>query len=188
MACFSLARTRDGAGGRVGADTVLVDLTIGPFDPAQTERVLAWVGSVEELERWASRTDFPLGAAVFRRWHEDLDVHPVLGIEDGEPVAYGEIWEDRDEHEAELARIVVDPRARGRGVGRRFVTLLTAAARERGFEQVWLRVVPENDPAIRCYEHAGFRRASAADEGAFNAGKPRPYLWMFAGSAEPVLT
>ena len=94
------------------------------------------------------------------------------------PIAYGEVWTDSDENEAELARIIVAPEARGRGVGRRLVTLLVAEAERLGFDEIWLRVVPANAPAIASYTNAGFRRAEPDEEERFNRGQPREYVWM----------
>jgi ribosomal protein S18 acetylase RimI-like enzyme len=140
--------------------------------------VLGWVRSPEELDAWASRTDFPLRRSIFSDWHSDPDVRAYVLVEAGEPRAYGEIWEDAAEGEAELARIIVAPEARGRGVGREFTRLLAHEARRRGFRQIWLRVVPTNAAALACYRNAGFRRATRAEEVTFNRGQPRTYVWM----------
>src|SRR6185436_7631063 len=88
-----------------------------PFSPADATAVAGWVTSLEEASRWASMTSLP-EAATFERWHADPDVFPFVGREAGVLVAYGEIWEDREEEEAELARLLVAPGARGRGLGR----------------------------------------------------------------------
>ena len=98
-------------------------------------------------------------------------------------VGYGEIWEHPDADEAELARLIVDPARRGRGLGRLLATLLLAEARRLGWADVWLRVVPDNEPALRAYAAAGFRRATPAEELAFNAGQPADYVWMRAPEA-----
>ena len=58
--------------------------------------------------------------------------------------------------------------------------MLCAEARRRFPYHVWLRVVPENTVAIAAYARAGFVRASAADEEAFNRDQPRTYAWMRA--------
>jgi len=96
----------------------------------------------------------------------------------GLPIGYGEIWEDPDEHEAELARLIVDPVVRGRGIGRRMARLLLEEARRRGWAAVWLRVVPGNEPALAAYRAAGFERASPDEERSFNAGQPVSYRWL----------
>ena len=93
-------------------------------------------------------------------------------------VGYGELWEDREEDEAELARLVIEPAHRGRGLGRALTRALADEGRRRGFAEVWLRVVEENLPARRAYEAAGFVRATPEQEAAFNTGQRRAYAWM----------
>jgi ribosomal protein S18 acetylase RimI-like enzyme len=102
----------------------------------------------------------------------------------GGPVGYGEIWEDAAADEAELARLIVDPAARGRGIGRALVRELLAEARGRGWASVWLRVAPDNEPALHAYAAAAFSRASPEEEAAFNEGQPVAYVWLRAPSSQ----
>jgi ribosomal protein S18 acetylase RimI-like enzyme len=85
----------------------------------------------------------PDAATVFERWHAEPGVRPYLLEVAGALVGYGEVWEDLDEDEAELARPIVDPALRGHGLGRSLATLLLAEARRLGWEDVWLRA-PDN--------------------------------------------
>ena len=149
-----------------------------PFRPAEAEVILGWVASDEEAWRWASLSSKPTDVAMFERWHAEAGVRPYLLVAAGSTVAYGEIWEDPDEDEAELARLIVDPSKRGRGVGRTLVTALADEARRLGWSNIWLRVVPDNEPALRAYAAAGFVRATAAVEGTFNAGQPVAFVWL----------
>ena len=158
-------------------------MAIADFAPEDAGTVLGWVRSAEEAEAWASITHLPLHPSIFRRWHLEPGVVPCLGMVDGEPGAYGEVWEDHDEGEAELARILVAPERRGHGVGQRFVGLLVEEARRRGFNEIWVRVAPSNQAALACYRGAGFARTSRAEEATFNEGQPRPYVWMRFGEA-----
>ena len=121
---------------------------------------------------------------MFARWHAEPGVRPFLLTIAGETVGYGEIWEDPDEDEAELARLIVDPARRGRGVGRLLATLLLAEARRLGWSTVWLRVAPDNAPALRAYTSGGFVRASREEEACFNIGQPAAYVWMRAPSSQ----
>lgn len=93
-------------------------------------------------------------------------------------IAYGELWEDRDADEAELARLIVDPARRGKGIGRTLTRALADEAHRRGFGAVWLRVVPDNVRALAAYAAAGFVRATTAEEAEFNVGQPVTYLWL----------
>jgi ribosomal protein S18 acetylase RimI-like enzyme len=155
-----------------------VDLTLEPFDEAHGAMVLGWVRSSGELDAWASEDESERSLALFRKWHADPDVHPFLLFAEGRLCGYGELWEDRAEKEAELARILVAPSLRGRGIGRRFVGLLAERARDRGFDEIWLRVLPSNEAALASYRHAGFVRAEPEEEARFNEGQPRAYVWM----------
>jgi ribosomal protein S18 acetylase RimI-like enzyme len=145
--------------------------------------VASWIGSADELDRWASLRGVDVTPELFAGWHAEPDVHPFVLVDGADVVGYGEVWSDDDHGEAELARIVVDPRRRGRGVGRRLTQLLVGEARARGFDEVWLRVVPTNAVAIASYRGAGFERGSGEEEAAFNAGQPRAYVWMHAPRA-----
>jgi [ribosomal protein S18]-alanine N-acetyltransferase len=151
--------------------------TLSGFDSLRAPQVLSWVRSAIELEFWCSRTDFPpADPEIFTRWHADESVTPYLLLERSEPVAYGEIWRDDDEAEFELARLIVAPHARGRGVGKALVAHLLGTL--HGYEWAYVRVVPENRIAIACYLSAGFGRLPATEEKRFNVGQPRPYTWL----------
>ena len=149
-----------------------------PFDDAHAGAVLGWARSDEELLAWASLTVDRALPAIFAEWHADPAVRPFLLLAGGVPIAYGEIWEDRERDEVELARLIVAPQRRGRGIGRTLVRMLTDRASRAGFDEIWVRVVPTNAPALACYRSAGFTRASPDEEADFNRGQPRPYVWM----------
>lgn len=143
--------------------------------------IVGWVRTKTELEWWeGGRAAFPPDVSLVRAWHREDGVHPYVLLGAGEPCGYGEIWEDPGVGEAELARLIVAPHRRDRGVGRRLARLLAGAARARGYEHVWLRVRAENAAALACYRRAGFVRAEAEDEERFNRGQPHAYVWMRA--------
>jgi [ribosomal protein S18]-alanine N-acetyltransferase len=155
-----------------------VEYRLGPFDRSTAATVLSWARSPEEREAWASITETEPDVSVFDRWHADDGVHSFGFFVGDRLLGYGEVWEDRDEHEAELSRLIVDPQMRGRGVGRRMVELLSERARALGYDDVWVRVVASNEPAIKAYAAAGFVRTTPEDETRFNEGQPREYVWM----------
>ncbi len=155
-----------------------VKTALVPFEEAHAAAVLGWIRSPAEADAWASLGDRPLDVSLFAEWHRDPSVHPFTLLADGEAAGYGEVWEDRDEDEAELARIVVAPGLRGRGLGRRLTGLLAVEAWALGFGEIWLRVMPANAPALACYGSAGFVRAARDEEARFNAGQPRSYRWL----------
>ncbi len=131
------------------------------------------------MQQWAGvAAPFPPPRHLLSEWHSEAGVHPRLGLHRDVAVAYGELWVDESECEVELARIIVDPEIRGRGVGREFVRMLVAEADTFSLENIFLRVVPENTAAIRCYQSAGFVEATSQDQRRYNEGQPRDYSWM----------
>jgi GNAT superfamily N-acetyltransferase len=58
---------------------------------------------------------------------------------------------------AEVKRMYVVPAARGRGVSKRLLAGLEAAARERGWTTLRLETGPRQPEAIALYERAGYR-------------------------------
>ena len=149
------------------------------FIGADAREVARWPGSLEEVRRWAgSDPGWPVDVAVFGRWHADPDVRPYVLCDGGKPTGYGEVWVDEPEQEVELARIIVSPNWRGRGVCSRLVRLLLERASLSGLPDAFVRVVPENAAAIGCYRGAGFSPVSEAERGGFNRGQPVDYVWM----------
>ena len=73
----------------------------------------------------------PVPATVVEAWSEETDVSAFVLVDaGGVPMAYGEAWFDADEDEVELARLIVDPALRGRGIGRSLARRLASHARE----------------------------------------------------------
>jgi ribosomal protein S18 acetylase RimI-like enzyme len=154
-------------------------LELRQFQPDDGPVVISFLSTAQDAAAWASLDEVPVDATVLARWHEDDDVHAFMLLVDGVPAGYGEIWVDEPEDETELARIVIDPARRGRGLGRKLVRLLSTEAARHGLAETWLRVVPENAAAISCYRAAGFVRAPADLEATFNIGQRRQYAWMY---------
>lgn len=149
------------------------------FQEPDAREVARWPTSIEEVRLWAgSAGGWPVDASVFRRWHADPDVKPYVLRDEGKLTGYGELWKDEAEQEVELARIIVSPADRGRGVGKRLVLLLLEQASLTGFPDAFVRVVPENGAALACYRGAGFSSVSETEREEFNRGQPVDYVWM----------
>lgn len=149
------------------------------FRESDAREVAGWPTTGEDVRRWAGRDPgWPVDASVFGRWHADPDVKPYVMREGETPVGYGEVWIDEDEQEVELARIIVSPTERGRGVGKRLVRLLLDRASLYGYPDAFVRVVPDNDAALACYRGAGFTAIPEQERDEFNRGQPVDYVWM----------
>ncbi len=147
------------------------------FETADAAVVAGWAGSAEECRRWCSRDE--VTAETVTGWAAESDVTAYLLVEDGEPVGYGELWTDDEEGEVELARLIVAPAFRGRGLGRRLVSELTALAQDR-HPAVFMRVHPDNSAALRCYTGTGYEHVPPEQAGEWNRVQPVPYVWLRA--------
>ena len=152
---------------------------ISPQD-ADAGLVAGWSRSAEEARRWCSVAEHPFPAERVRGWWADPDVQPWLLVEepDADPVGYGELWLDEEEDEVELARLIVDPTQRRRGLGRALVGQLVAAATATGLSACLLRVAPDNGPAIALYRAAGFSEVEPERAAEWNQGQPAAYRWF----------
>ncbi len=151
-------------------------MRITEFDPCEADRVLSWAQTPTELDSWASLAEAP-SAAIFQQWLEGPDSHGRLLINE-HPIAYGELWVSEEEDEVEIGHLIVSPACRNTGIGREFVRLLVEESRRFSISSAWVRVVPDNEAALRCYAAAGFSAASADQQARFNSIQPRSYTWL----------
>jgi RimJ/RimL family protein N-acetyltransferase len=159
-----------------------VRVRLRPFDPSYAELVAGWAVGDEVVRAWCAAEGDSVPADVVAGWSQAGDVEAYVFTDGaaGELVAYGELWLDDEEAEVELARLLVAPEHRGRGVGRELTRALVDRAHETHPElpAVILRVRPENQPAIRAYTAAGFVAVPADDQEAWNHGQRFAYHWM----------
>jgi len=149
------------------------------FQSTLSSEIAGWATSLQEAHLWCGHKDTSMPrSSIFETWHVDPDIHPHVLLQDHQPIAYGETWVDREEDEIELARLIVKPSERGRGVGRQLVLELVQSCSPFGIAQIYMRVVPENVPAISCYLHAGFTRVPESEEYQFNENQPIKYVWL----------
>jgi len=146
-------------------------------------QVANWALDEKEVALLSGRVVYPFPEELRTSWREaDADIHPYLLFDDDRAVGYGEVWLDDEEDEVELARIIVDPQLRGRGIGLELVRALLGPALDAGYSEVFLRVRPENAAAIRTYHRSGFVDVPAGLMEEWNTGQPVPYRWMrYAG-------
>jgi len=146
-------------------------------------QVAGWAVDAKEVALLSGRVAYPFPEELKASWRKtDSDIHSYLLFDGDRPVGYGEVWLDDEEDEVELARVIVDPDLRGRGIGRQLVQALLVPALEAGYSEVFLRVRPENEPAIRAYRGSGFVDVPAALMDEWNDGQPVAYRWMrYAG-------
>ncbi len=137
--------------------------------------VAGWPASAAETRMWCGLDE--VTAETVAGWTAQPDVVAYALEDAGELVGYGELWPDDEEAEVELARIIVAPGRRGRGVGRVLATALAGRALAH-HGTVVLRVHPSNAGALRCYAGAGFSPVPPAEADEWNRGQPVPYAWL----------
>jgi ribosomal protein S18 acetylase RimI-like enzyme len=151
-------------------------LELVPYGGAFAAAVVGWCAASPFSSEWVPAATEP--EAVLAGWLEDPDISGFLLLRSGTPVAYGELWLEPDDAEAELAHLVVDPTQRRQGLGRALAVALVERARAEGLTNIFLRVRPDNEVAIACYGTVGFVRCSPEEEAEFNALQPATYQWM----------
>lgn len=154
-------------------------MDVKPFLECYAAAIVEWPLNVSEARFWGGQgVSFPVLPERIFRWHRDESVYPFVGEVNNELVAYGELWVDEDEREIELARIIVNPNCRNQGLGKKIVAALVERAATFGLDDVFIRVMPDNVRAIRCYLASGFERVAESDEASFNDGQPCQYVWL----------
>lgn len=152
-------------------------MDLRPFTADLAATVSSWPRSAAEITMWCGHSGGAVSVETVNGWAAQDGVRPY-GLHDGRRlVAYGELWVDDEEAEVELARLIVDPRLRGRGIGRTLVARLVGLARAE-HDDVFVRVHPDNEAALRCYAAVGFTRVSAEQEASWNASQPFRYVWL----------
>lgn len=153
-------------------------MELRPFALADAGTVAGWPVSAGEVALWCGLRDFPVAPRVVAGWQWDGDVRGCVLVEGERLLGYGEVWCDAEEGEAELARIIVAPGVRRRGVGRRLVRELAESALRAGYTEIFLRVHPGNAAALRCYRGAGFLPVDPTLAAEWNAPQPVGYVWL----------
>jgi RimJ/RimL family protein N-acetyltransferase len=124
--------------------------------------LIGWVGSAEELERFAGPTlAWPLDAAQLRALRADPRVHAWTAYDD--PVgraAIGHVEVVRTGADSgRVVRVLLDPARRGEGLGGPLVAAAIAYASALGMARLDLNVLADNAAAIRTYRRLGFADA-----------------------------
>ena len=76
---------------------------------------------------------------------------------------------------AEVVKLYFSPRLRGKGFGRKMLSLVEDRAKEHGYSQLYIESFPEFSKAVSLYERSGFQHISHA---LGNSGHPAVSIWM----------
>lgn len=119
--------------------------------------IIGWFPDKESVIRWGSpHTRYPLREeTIFEDIYWDRIKSRIALAEDGRLLGFGQFYPKLGR--CHLARLLINPDFRGRGLGEKFV----AALMEHGAEQLdtetfSLFVMTANKPAYNCYRRLGF--------------------------------
>jgi [ribosomal protein S18]-alanine N-acetyltransferase len=149
------------------------------FEDSYAPVVAGWASTAEEVGLLSGREAYPFPADLVGSWRKVADDIKSYLCFDGEmPVGYGELWLDDEEDEVELARIIVAPELRGKGIGTEFVRALLQPALAAEYSAVFLRVRPDNERAIKTYLRVGFEPVDEKLAAEWNEPQPINYTWL----------
>jgi ribosomal protein S18 acetylase RimI-like enzyme len=149
------------------------------FEEEYGRLVAGWARTAQEVALLCGRVEYPFPEELIGTWRKiDPDIESYLLFDGERAVGYGEVWLDDDEDEVELARLIVDPAERGKGIGAELVRALLKPAIAAGHPDIFLRVRPDNAVAIKTYLGTGFVDVSQQETDEWNAGQPVAYRWM----------
>ena len=132
---------------------------------ADIDGIMEWFPSRDSVEAWGGPGfRYPYTRRSFRKdvqWGR-IRSYGLVGPAE-ELVAFGQLY--RRSGRAHLARLVVRPGLRGRGIGRRLIErLMDEGRRVYGATEFSLFVLRDNEPALACYRRLGFAITDYPDD------------------------
>lgn len=145
-----------------------MNLQLKPFEPADIEYLVKWIPDESAMVQWSGPYfTWPLSRAALSEYQQSGLIQPpirrifkAVAADSGAVLGHIELNNlDFRSFSATLSRVLVNPSQRGQGIG----LAMTLATLQVAFDQlhlhrVNLHVYDFNQPAIHCYERAGFRR------------------------------
>lgn len=134
-------------------------ITLEPFTLADSNRLIQWINSEEELIQFAGPYfTYPLTEVQIENYLKlpNKDAFKVIQADTIEVIGHGEI--NQTSEVPRLARILIGRREhRGKGLGKELVlALLNKAFSICDSDRIELNVYTWNTAAIACYESVGF--------------------------------
>ncbi len=137
------------------------------FEHSDFKQLINWIDSPEFLLQWGGPGfDHPLNDTQLEKYIENANnenaetmVYKVVDNETNKTIGHISLGKiDRKNKSARVGKVLVgDKNTRGKGIGQQMIKeILKIAFDELHLHRVSLGVFDFNDPAISCYEKAGF--------------------------------
>lgn len=121
----------------------------------------------------------PFAVTVVSSWWNHPSVQPLLLVDQSRvPVAYGEIWDNSDQDESELAHLLIDPGQDSALAYRSLVGGLIDRARADGRSRCVVRLPFESNGLIELSRRLGLIDVDPTIMAAWNHDQPRTYHWL----------
>ncbi len=137
-------------------------LKLIPFEKKHLQGFIQWNRTEDEVARFAGTGfSYPITEEQLGDFPQKLNAI-AFGLEDeqGQHLGNGDFVLDRENKEARLCRLIIDPEHRGKGYGKALVKMLIAKAQSTEPEyRVSLFVLHDNPVAIAAYEKCGFQKS-----------------------------
>ncbi|OLO03261.1 MULTISPECIES: GNAT family N-acetyltransferase [Salinicola] len=143
----------------------MADARWRPALPTDLTPIAGWIETPAALERWAGPgLSWPTDGNTLWREIDGPNPNSISFCLESEsrPAAFGQLVIKGERH-YHLARIIVSPAQRRRGLGEVLCRRLLAEARQRRAERITLNVFADNQPAIDLYRRLGFVNQGAID-------------------------
>lgn len=140
-------------------------ITLRPFEERDFGFILASIRSADELLQWAGpELSWPLDEERLRAYRDRAAVGAseflTFSADEqatGAVVGHVQLVVNRDHDLGQVARVLIAPGARGRGLGAALIgEVVRLAFDDLGLHRLSLNVFDGNSAAIACYERAGF--------------------------------
>ena len=143
-------------------------VTLTTFQREDFPRLINWITDADMMMQWGGPTfTFPLTEEQLNEFSDGANrsgaesyLYNVVLDETSEPVGFITINSvDWTERTGKVGKVYISDEVRGRGL---CPYLMKEVARvgfeELSLQRLFLGVFDFNEPAVRCYEHAGFRK------------------------------
>lgn len=140
------------------------------------ERVVGWIKDEDTFYKWSAGRlgEYPLSATFMKQCYDDImqsmEAYPMMAYDGDTCVGHMMMrFLDKDRSELRFGFVVLDSSIRGKGYGRQLIETAREYARnELHADNITIGVFANNEPAIRCYEKAGFARTGIVEEYTIN--------------------
>lgn len=144
-------------------------LKLRPYEKSDSARILSWLEDESAFRKWSADRygSYPITPDEMNAFYaENPKMIPLTAVDGEETVGHMIMrFTDKAKRVIRFGFIIVDSKIRGRGYGRKMLSLaLERAFGDMGASKVTIGVFENNPPAQKCYYSLGFAHREDWDE------------------------